>query len=472
VSRPKRQSKRLGLRARVTLAFAAIALVFCAALAVVTNVLVRQSVHHHQQTVDLAQARTNAALLQRRLTNESPNVAINELAQVTAVLFVNGQLYKTPSGPDPAALPTGVRQRLLTGSVVQQRLALGSIGHLVAVAVPVKAGATYIQFFDVSEIDRTLRVLAFTLLAVAAATTVIAGLTGWWMSNRVLQPVGEVAGAAADLASGRLDTRLAGSADPDLAVVAGAFNAMADALQKRIERDAHFASDVSHELRSPLATLANATQVLATRREELSERSQTALDLLVSEVERFQRLVGDLLEMARLDAGVVPVELEDVRVAELVAHAVERVAPSAASLVKVDEAATDLVAPVDKRRLMRVLANLIDNAAHHGAGLSRVQVSAAPGEVLIAVEDQGPGVPVGDRRRIFERFARTTAADRRTSSDGAGLGLALVAEHVAAQRGRVWVEERPGGGARFVVALAADEAPGHHAPTSDDHHMR
>jgi signal transduction histidine kinase len=336
----------------------------------------------------------------------------------------------------------------------------------------VKAGATYIQIFDVSEIDRTLRVLAFTLLAVAAATTVIAGLTGWWMSNRVLQPVGEVAGAAADLASGRLDTRLAGSADPDLAVVAGAFNAMADALQKRIERDAHFASDVSHELRSPLATLANATQVLATRREELSERSQTALDLLVSEVERFQRLVGDLLEMARLDAGVVPVELEDVRVAELVAHAVERVAPSAASLVKVDEAATDLVAPVDKRRLMRVLANLIDNAAHHGAGLSRVQVSAAPGEVLIAVEDQGPGVPVGDRRRIFERFARTTAADRRTSSDGAGLGLALVAEHVAAQRGRVWVEERPGGGARFVVALAADEAPGHHAPTSDDHHMR
>jgi signal transduction histidine kinase len=121
---------------------------------------------------------------------------------------------------------------------------------------------------------------------------------------------------------------------------------------------------------------------------------------------------------------------------------------------------------------MRVLANLIDNAAHHGGGLSQVEVSAAPGEVLIAVEDRGPGVPVGDRRRIFERFARTTAADRRTSSDGAGLGLALVAEHVAAQRGRVWVEERPGGGARFVLALPAEEAPGRHVQASDDHQMR
>jgi signal transduction histidine kinase len=285
----------------------------------------------------------------------------------------------------------------------------------------------------------------------------------------VLQPVGEVAGAAADLASGRLDTRLAGSADPDLAVVAGAFNAMADALQKRIERDARFASDVSHELRSPLSTLANATQVLATRRQELSERSRTALDLLVGEVERFQRLVSDLLEMARLDAGVVPVELEEVRVAELVVHAVERVASAsglapapdmaaAPGLVAIDPAAADLVAPVDKRRLRRVLANLIDNANQHGGGVCRVQVSARAGEVLIAVEDRGPGVPADDRLRIFERFARTTAADRRTSGDGAGLGLSLVAEHVAAQRGRVWVEQRPGGGARFVVALPAEEA--------------
>jgi signal transduction histidine kinase len=435
----------------------------------VTNALVRQSVHDHQHTVDLAQTRTNAALLHRRLANGSPTVATDELTQVSALLVVNGQWYKTPSGPDPAVLPASLRRRLPTGSVVQQRLRLGSNSHLVAVGVPVTAGAAYVQFFDVSETDRTLRVLAFTLLAVAGATTVIAGLAGWWISNRVLQPVGEVAGAAADLASGRLDTRLAGSADPDLAVVAGAFNAMADALQKRIERDARFASDVSHELRSPLSTLANATQVLATRRQELSERSRTALDLLVGEVERFQRLVSDLLEMARLDAGVVPVELEEVRVAELVVHAVERVASAsglapapdmaaAPGLVAIDPAAADLVAPVDKRRLRRVLANLIDNANQHGGGVCRVQVSARAGEVLIAVEDRGPGVPADDRLRIFERFARTTAADRRTSGDGAGLGLSLVAEHVAAQRGRVWVEQRPGGGARFVVALPAEEA--------------
>jgi signal transduction histidine kinase len=462
VSRAKDRSKRLGLRARVTLAFAAVALLVSAALAALTNALVRQSVHHHQQTIDLAQTHTTAALLERRLSSDRPDVAVADLTQVSAVLFVNGAGYPTPSGPDPAVVPASLRQRVLAGAVVQQRLNIGSNRHWMAAGVPVVVppsvgSAALIQFFDVSEVDRTLNVLAFTLLIVAGATTVVAGLSGWWISNRVLRPVGEVAGAAADLASGRLDSRLASSGDPDLAVVAGAFNAMADALQKRIERDARFASDVSHELRSPLATLANAAQVLTTRRDELPERSQTALDLLNGEVDRFQRLVSDLLEIARLDAGVVPVELEEVRIADLVTRAVERMgSPARADHVEIAPDATDVVAPVDKRRLMRILANLIDNAAQHGGGMWRVEVTTAPGEVLIAVEDRGPGIPVTERQRIFERFARNSAADRRISSDGAGLGLSLVAQHVSALRGRVWIEERRGGGARFVVALPTE----------------
>jgi signal transduction histidine kinase len=462
VSGTKGRSKRLGLRARVTLAFAAIALLVGAALAALTNALVRQSVHHHQQTIDLAQARTTAVLLERRLHSDRPDVAVAELTQVNAVLFLNGAAYHSPSGPDPAVVPASLRQRVLAGAVIQQRLSIGSSRHWVAAGVPVALGppagtGALVQFFDVSEVDRTLRVLTFTLLVVAGATTVAAGLSGWWISNRVLRPVGEVAGAAADLASGRLDSRLASSADPDLAVVAGAFNAMADALQKRIERDARFASDVSHELRSPLATLANAAQVLATRRDELPERSQTALDLLNGEVERFQRLVSDLLEIARLDAGVVAVDLEEVRIADLVTRAADRMSsPVRADQVEIAADATDVVAPVDKRRLMRILANLIDNAAQHGGGLLRVEVTTAPGEVLIAVEDRGPGVPVTERQRIFERFARTSQADRRSSGDGAGLGLSLVAQHVSALRGRVWVEQRPGGGARFVVALPTE----------------
>jgi signal transduction histidine kinase len=181
------------------------------------------------------------------------------------------------------------------------------------------------------------------------------------------------------------------------------------------------------------------------------------LDLLNGEVERFQRLVSDLLEIARLDAGVVAVDLEEVRIADLVTRAADRMSsPVRADQVEIAADATDVVAPVDKRRLMRILANLIDNAAQHGGGLLRVEVTTAPGEVLIAVEDRGPGVPVTERQRIFERFARTSQADRRSSGDGAGLGLSLVAQHVSALRGRVWVEQRPGGGARFVVALPTE----------------
>jgi signal transduction histidine kinase len=462
----KPHSKRLGLRARVTLAFATIALFVCAALAILTDALVRHNVHHHQWTVDLAQTRTNASLLHQRLGTNSPSVAVDELTQVSALVSVDGRWYSTPSGPNPDAIPHSLRQDVLHGDVVQQRLHRGSGAHMVAVGVPLQVGTmAYIQLFDVSEADRTLRVLGATLFAVSATTTIIAGLAGWWISNRVLQPVGEVAGAAADLAAGRLNTRLEGSADPDLAVVAGAFNAMADALQERIERDNRFASDVSHELRSPLTTLANATQVLVTRRQELSERSRTALDLLVSEVDRFQRLVTDLLEMARLDAGVVPVELEEVGVGDLVTRAVVRIGSrsgeeASARPVDIEPAAAHLAAALDKRRLMRVLTNLIDNAEKHGGGLSRVAVEASGGEVLIAIEDRGPGIPSGESQRIFERFARTAATGRRASRDGAGLGLSLVAEHVAAQRGRIWVEERPGGGARFVVALPVERQGG------------
>ena len=128
--------------------------------------------------------------------------------------------------------------------------------------------------------------------------------------------------AAAALAGGRLDTRLEPSDDPDLRSITASFNDMAQALQERIERDARFASDVSHELRSPLMTLAASIEVLDNQRDELPERARAALDLMVADIDRFQQLVEDLLEISRFDAGVVRLELEEVHLAELVMQAV------------------------------------------------------------------------------------------------------------------------------------------------------
>jgi signal transduction histidine kinase len=264
-----------------------------------------------------------------------------------------------------------------------------------------------------------------------------------------------VSQAAEAIAGGRLDTRLEATRDPDLGILATSFNDMALALQDRIERDARFASDVSHELRSPLMTLSAAVDVLESRRDEMPERAQSALNLLSVEVGRFSQLVEDLLEISRYDAGAVRLELDEVRLAEFVMQAVAASSNGQIVPVELDSELAGVVVQADKRRLVRVIANLLDNARKYGDGATAVSLRRVEDRVQLAVEDEGPGVPDEERNLIFDRFARGGGAGRRGSGEGVGLGLALVAEHVRLHGGQVWVEDRDDekAGARFVVEL-------------------
>jgi signal transduction histidine kinase len=279
-----------------------------------------------------------------------------------------------------------------------------------------------------------------------------------------VRPVGVAAQAAKAIAGGRLDTRLEPTDDPDLSVLANSFNDMASALQSRIERDARFASDVSHELRSPLMTLSASVEVMDARRDDMPERAQAALDLLKSDVVRFQGLVEDLLEISRFDAGAVRLHREELLAAEFVRQAVG-VSSMPGTPIAVSPRAEHVLINGDRRRLARVIANLIDNARLHGGGQPEVSITevaddnGAITKIRIAVEDHGAGVPEQERHLIFERFSRGGMAGRRAGSDGAGLGLALVDEHVRMHGGRVWVEDRLDGepGARFVIELDAEE---------------
>jgi signal transduction histidine kinase len=260
------------------------------------------------------------------------------------------------------------------------------------------------------------------------------------------------------LAGGRLDARLEVSEDPDLRPISASFNDMAQTLQDRIERDARFASDVSHELRSPLMTLAASIEVMDNQREDMPERARAALDLMVGDIDRFQQLVEDLLEISRFDAGVMRLELEEVHLAELVMQAVSHTTDMDVP-VELDAELAGVVVQADKRRIVRVIDNLLDNADKYGGGATSVGLRRVGDRVQIAVEDRGSGVPEENRVRIFERFSRGAVAGRRGSSEGVGLGLALVAEHVQLHGGTVWVEDRADGdeGARFVVELPVEE---------------
>jgi signal transduction histidine kinase len=233
---------------------------------------------------------------------------------------------------------------------------------------------------------------------------------------------------------------------------------MARSLEDRIERDARFASEVSHELRSPLMTLNASVEVLNNNRDSMTERNQTALDLLTDDVTRFTALVEDLLEISRYDVGTASLRAEPIDLVEFVRQSVHHSPDD----VVIDVGALDhLVVAGDKRRLAQVVANLVDNAAKYGAGEIRVAVGQEDDFAIIAVEDEGPGVPEAERGVIFDRFSRGSAGGRRGHGTGSGLGLALVAEHVGLHGGDVWVDDRLDGseGARFTVRIPIGDIP-------------
>jgi two-component system sensor histidine kinase MtrB len=450
---------RFGLRTRLSMAFALGALVLSASLAVITYELSRTYLLRQRESSLEQQTFVNARLIRNRLRAGEPDIAalLTSLSpqhrSEHALHLPQGWFGGSPAaGPESA--PVALRSKLLAGHVQVQVFRAGDEPRL-AVGVPLpEVDAAYIAVFRLLELDRTLRTLRNSLIVAALLTAALGALTGRWASRRLLRPLADVSSAAVSIANGDFDVRLDGGPDSDLASVTRSFNLMAAALQERIRRDARFASAVSHELRSPLTTLVASVEVLTARRHELPPRALSAVDLLAAEVRSFQSLVEDLLEISRLDAGVADVALQEVHLGEFMDHALplSRIGPID---VEYGPGAADAMVAADKRRLERVVANLIDNAEQHGGGVTRVRLERRPGRARIAVEDNGPGVPADERDQIFERFVRGRTGGQRQAAAGVGLGLSLVAEHVRLHGGAVWVEDADGGGARFVVELPA-----------------
>ena len=450
-------STKLGLRARILAAFTLGALVLSALLATVTYGLVRESLVRQREAVSTNQAYLNARYLRDRLRSAGSDVSSSldalETTGGTPVLMREGAWF-APLGIGEDDLPSELRAEVASGRPARMRFPIEGETQL-AVGVPLPAvSSAYFEVTSFEELESTLNSLGISLLSAALVTTIAGAALGFSVSRRILRPLADVSAAAVAIAGGRLDTRVAGIDDADLGTLVTSFNDMAGALQERIERDARFASDVSHELRSPLTTLTASIGVLEGQRADMPERARAALDLLVADVDRFSTMVEDLLEISRFDAGAARLNLEPVRISELVMHAIAA-ATDADIPLAVGADAVDCVVQADKRRLVRVIANLIGNAESHGGGAVAMGIVVADHQVRIWVEDAGPGVEDADRERIFERFFRGAAAGSRGRGNGVGLGLALVHEHLVLHGGRVWVEPRGDElpGARFVFEL-------------------
>jgi two-component system sensor histidine kinase MtrB len=451
-------SLRVGLRARTTMAFALSALGVSVALAAITYGLTRTYLVRQRESLAVRQTYLDARVVRDVLQASTTDLGelVDGLAgQAGSGILVNREdrWFSSSLSIGESVLPEGLRTAVQSGSVGRQRIEFDSVPTLV-VGVPLPAAdAYYYEVFPMRELDRTLTTLSIVLLIAASITTMGGALVGLAVSRRVLRPLREVSAASAEIAGGALSTRLENAHDPDLELLVTSFNDMATSLERRIEREARFASDVSHELRTPLTAMTNAVQIVRARAHDLPPRTQTALTIFGSQVEYFEQLVLDLLEISRLDAGVERLDLGPTDLEALLRRAVARTG-SPCEVVVADDVPAEVM--LDERRIGQVLTNLLDNAQRYGGGATAMSVAANAGRLSIFVDDAGPGVAESDRGRIFERFHRGTPLVGDTSRKGTGLGLALAREHIALHGGTLIVAAAPTGGARFVIDLPCE----------------
>lgn len=443
----------LGLRARGTVAFALLALVLSASLAVLTYSIARSYLLDQRESLALRQAFINARAANEYLRASDPDVpdllaSLPSSSGSYVVLRAEGEWFALSVGTGRAVLPESLIAATDDGAAARQRAVIGGDPAL-AVGIPLPAAdAAYFEVFPYDELEKTLATLGYSLLAAATITTILGALVGSYASRRVLRPLRGFTVGAAELARGNFETRLTAPGDKDLAPIATSFNEMAEALQKRLEREARFASDVTHELRTPLTALSAAVEVLDRRADE---RSRPVVDVLRTQVRHFEQLVLDLLEISRFDVGAAELNAEQVSTTEFFESVLRGLQKESVPLEISDDAPATF--RLDKRRVERVVANLVENADRYAGGPTGVEVSGVDGLLRIVVDDEGPGIPPDEVDAVFERFHRSTAVSS-DSDRGTGLGLALVTEHAALHGGRAWVEAREPTGARFVVEIA------------------
>ena len=463
---------RFSLRGRVMMAYGLLALGLSSVLALVTWSVVSDYLTEQRQSSAIVETADNAAAFHYGLfgapqpcrpareraecgsPTPNPNVSIIELMNslpstdaAASMVFYNDQWYSLTG--KPSDLPADLIDAVRSGSTSHRRITVGG-QQVLAVGVPMsRPGEAFFEWHPLESLDNTLRTLKFTLVAAALVAALIGLAVGRLASTLALRPLAALTPVADAVARGQLDARLQVENDRDLGGLARSFNQTAANLERRVAADARFAGDVSHELRTPLMTMLNSMQLIQNHRAELPGPVREPVELLGDDLDRFRRLVIDLLEISRDDGGDQG-SREIVRIADLVRAAAD--ATAGRDVTTVAPEAEGLTLQADKRRLERVIANLVENAEDHAGGCKGVGVEAGGLGVVITVDDSGPGIPADDRNRIFERFGRGETSNR---SRGVGLGLAIVARHVQWHHGTIQVTERPGGGARFIVELPA-----------------
>lgn len=374
-----------------------------------------------------------------------------------------------------------VQVRPLISEELRAKVAGGKIAHQIRTGTlggertkylvygsPVSTGFGQVELYYVVPLarqDATAADARATVVATGVALVLLLGLLAALVTRLVVTPVRVAARTAQRLSAGLLDQRMVVNGEDDLALLAASFNQMATNLQRQILRleemsrlQRRFTSDVSHELRTPLTTVRMAADLIFAERDEFDPAVARSAELLQAELDRFEELLTDLLEISRFDAGFAVLDSEPTDLVPVVHRVAERLAGLAERVgvaIELDLPDSPVIAEVDPRRVERVLRNLVGNAVEHGeAKPVRITLGMDQSAVAVTVRDHGVGLKPGEEKVVFNRFWRADPS-RARQTGGTGLGLSISLEDARLHGG--WLEAwgAPGQGAQFRLTLPA-----------------
>jgi signal transduction histidine kinase len=443
-----------GLRRRLTIAFALAVGASAAVLAVGSYFVVRHNLMADSVNSGVRQARRNLVIAPAYLT-KSPDALLRAYQRRgdfdTAGVY-RGRPFSSSFSVSVRQVPSELRRVVRKGELGYQRNTVAGTHYLVVGGRAGRDTELY-YFFSEQDLRHELTQLRDILLVGVGILMLVAAFVGAILARGTLRPVARASDAARSLAEGLLETRLPVEGRDEFGVWAESFNEMAAALEGKISalsaaeaRERRFTADVAHELRTPLTALVGEASLLAQHLEAMPRESQRPAELLIADVGRLRRLVEDLMQISRLDAGQESLQAETVDVGALTAAAVQ--ARGWDGQVRLD--AEDIVITSDPRRLEGIVANLVGNALEHGGGTVAVRVGREGNGTFVEVADEGPGIAPEHVPHLFERFYK---ADPARSSGGTGLGLAIAQENARLLGGKIEVWSEVGKGSRFTLRL-------------------
>ena len=373
---------------------------------------------------------------------------------------------------DPVTIPQSLSERVrkaddIVWEYTNMRYLQGSTipGLAIGQKVQIPNAGQYEMYivFSLANEEKTLNLIDTYLLIAGLILVLLISLITWVVVRQVVKPVREAARIATEFTSGDFRQRMKVYSQDEISTLGSAFNEMAESLEKQIARlenlsrvQQRFVSDVSHELRTPLTTLRMASEVIAASKENFDPTVARSSELLVAQLDRFERLLEDLLEVSRFDAEVAVLEAVDFDIVQLVNRCAEDlalVAKERKTEIFVKSSEPVVMIKADIRRVERILRNLMANAIDHAEEVQiDVLITASENDVAIGVRDYGVGLDENSLTRVFDRFWRADPSRARTRG-GTGLGLSIALEDARLHNGELEAWGRPGRGAHFVVTL-------------------